>query len=59
MTKKKTFWVQLVKTIHVSVLAEDEDDAVCQVIWNDNAEGNALKWSAADAIVYDVNQEGA
>jgi len=59
VTKKKTFWVQMVKTIHVPIVAADEDAASNAAKENDVAGGNALKWAVADAIVYDVNQEGA
>ncbi len=59
MSKKKTFWVQLVKTIHVPVVAENEDAAAEEARERDAKHGNTIKWSTADSIVYDVNQEGA
>lgn len=49
----------MVKTIHVPIVAADEDAASNAAKENDVAGGNALKWAVADAIVYDVNQEGA
>ena len=59
MTKKKTFWVQMVKTIHVPIVAADEDAAAEAARENDAGSAYQGQWLHADAIVYDVNQEGA
>ena len=53
------FWVQMVKTIHVPVAAENEDAAAEAARKNDEESAYRGQWLHADAIVYDVNQEGA
>lgn len=54
---KKTFWVQMVKTIHVCVLADSEEEAEMEAKANDEGFMYQGSWLHADAIVYDMNQE--
>jgi hypothetical protein len=56
---KKTFRVQMVKTIYVSVWVDTEDEAAEAARENDEGFEYQGQWLHADAIVYDVNQEGA
>lgn len=57
VNEPKTFWVQMVKTIHVPVCADSEDAAAEAAHENDEGSAYQGQWLHADAIVYDVNRE--
>jgi hypothetical protein len=58
MSKKKTYWVQMVKTIHVCVVATTAEEAEHEAKEDDEGFAYQGAWLNADAIVYDVSESG-